>query len=255
MHINTLADKLRAVLPSPIWEALRKVSNAILGPIHFSIETGHLRSCFRSRAVDRHGNPLPWFTYPAIQFLLMKNFAGRSVLEWGAGQSTLFWAQRASSVTSMEEDPNWYSELLKKLPSNASLHLTKRDLSNADVVLKGRQFDIIVCDGLDRFLCAERSIPLLKSDGAIIIDNSDGNQGPRPGFGFIELYRESGLSRIDFYGYPPGNTVQQCTSIFFRNSCFLFSGTERPWPPLSFWVYPPEIAASWQNPSVESKVK
>ena len=111
MHINTLADKLRAVLPSPLWEALRKTSNALLGPIHFSIETGHLRSCLSSRAMDRHGDPLPWFTYSAIQFLMMKNFSGRNVLEWGAGQSTVFWASRSQSVTSIEEDPKWHAEL------------------------------------------------------------------------------------------------------------------------------------------------
>ena len=77
MHLNTLADRLRAALPKPIWNLLRKSANAVLGPLHFSLETGHLRSCLKSRAVDRHGNPLPWFTYPAIQFLLPKDWRQR----------------------------------------------------------------------------------------------------------------------------------------------------------------------------------
>ena len=33
------------------------MANSILGPIHFSLETGHLRSCLGSRAVDRKGDP------------------------------------------------------------------------------------------------------------------------------------------------------------------------------------------------------
>ncbi|MBI3869138.1 MAG: class I SAM-dependent methyltransferase [Verrucomicrobia bacterium] len=255
MHINTLADKLRAVMPAPLWELFRKLANALLGPLHFSLETGHLRSCLYSRAMDRYGSPLPWFTYPAIQFLCAKNFAHRSILEWGAGQSTRFWASRAESVTAIEGDEKWFKALKNDLPSNVKLHLVKLDLSDVPPGVIEKKFDIVVCDGLDRFLCAQKSINLLKEGGAIIIDNSDGNQGTRPGFGFIELYRDAGFSRIDFYGYPPGNTVQQCTSVFFKADCFLFRGEERPWPPLSFWVYPPEIMEDWQKPSVSSPRK
>ena len=247
MHINTLADRLRSLLPSAVWELFRKGANGVLAPVHFSLETGHLRSALASRAMDRRGNPLPWFTYSAIQFLLMKNFRNRTVLEWGAGQSTLFWASRASSVLSMEGDPEWIKSLSARVPSNVSLHQVGLDLADAEPLLQGRRFDIVVCDGLDRYRCAARSVDLITPDGAVIIDNSDGNQGPKPGFGFIDLYRQSGFRRIDFYGYPPGNTVQQCTSILFRENCFLLSGDENPWPPLSYWEYPPEVVAKWQS--------
>ena len=242
-----MADRLRAALPKPLWECVRKVSNAVLGPLHFSIETGHLRSSFASLAMDRHGNPLPWFTYSAIQFLLKKSFKERTVLEWGAGQSTLFWAQRAKTVTALEADEAWHKVLLTKVPCNVALHLVKADISDVEPILQNKTFDIVVCDGLDRFKCAERSLNLITNDGAIIIDNSDGNQGPRPGFGFIDLYFQAGFSRIDFYGFPPGNTVQQCTSVLFRKDCFLLRGEEHPWAPLSYWEYPDEVVAAWQQ--------
>src|SRR5437867_1026631 len=132
MHINTLADRLRAALPKPIWNVFRKTANAVLGPLHFSLETGHLRSCLKSRAVDRHGHPLPWFTYPAIQFLLLKDLAERRILEWGAGQSTLFWAKRAKEVLAFEADPAWFKTLSPLVPSNVSLHLVREDISDAE---------------------------------------------------------------------------------------------------------------------------
>ena len=235
MHINAVADWLRAKLPWPIWNFFRKIANSLLGPLHFSLETGHLRSCLKSRAVDRKGEPLPWFVYSAIQFLLPKNFSQKLILEWGAGQSTFFWAKRASKVVSFEADPKWYSVLNKSKPANVSLFLVREDISDADGHLQDELFDIIVVDGLDRFKCAKRSLKLLAPNGAIIVDNSEGNHGPRPGYGIIDIYREGGLRRIDFYGYPPGNSTQQCTSIFCRADCFLLKGDENPLVTLSFW--------------------
>src|SRR6266568_2845681 len=93
MHINALADWLRAKLPWPIWNFFRKIANSVLGPLHFSLETGHLRSCLKSRAVDRKGEPLPWFVYPAIQFLLPKDFSQKLILEGGAAN------QRSSGLS------------------------------------------------------------------------------------------------------------------------------------------------------------
>lgn len=235
MHILALADKPRAALPKPVWEISRKTANAVLGPVHFSLETGHLRSCLKSRAMDRHGGPLPWYTYPAIQFLLPKEFSGKRVLEWGGGQSTFFWARRAKEVVTFESDERWCNALAKHKPPNALVHSVNKDTSNVEALLNRERFDVIVVDGLDRWKCAERSLDLLSPDGAIIVDDAERNGGPKPGYGCIDLYRNAGLSRIDFYGYSPGNTTQHCTSIFFRGGCFLFRGVENPQVSLSFW--------------------
>lgn len=235
MHILTLADKLRAALPKPVWDICRKTANSVLGPIHFSLETGHLRSCLKSRALDRHGEPLPWYTYPAIQFLLPKDFSGKRVLEWGAGQSTRFWALRAREVVAVESDERWYESVMKHKLPNVLVHLVKKEQSNVEALLNGEQFDVIIVDGLDRWKCAEQSLNLLAPDGAIIVDDAERNCGPKPGYGCIDLYRKTGLSRIDYYGYSPGNTTQHCTSIFFRGGCFLFRGVENPQVTLSFW--------------------
>jgi hypothetical protein len=228
MNLSPLADKLRPKLPWPIWNGIRKCVNAILGPANFSLETGHFHSCLKSLAVDKLGNPLPWFTYPAIQFLLTKDLTQKRVLEWGAGQSTLFWSRRAKDVVAFEADPAWYGKLKQKLPSNATLHLVSENLSDLDPALLSGVFDVIIVDGLDRFKCAEISLKHVAEGGVVIVDNSDGNHGPRPGYGIINLYNETGFSRVDFYGYVPGNSVQHCTSFFYRTDCFLMRSGEVP---------------------------
>jgi hypothetical protein len=44
-------------------------------------------------------------------------------LEFGAGQSTLWWARQAEKVVSFEADRSWDAHLSKQIPANVSLHL------------------------------------------------------------------------------------------------------------------------------------
>jgi len=84
--------KLRGIL---------QLNNAIL--FHY----GWLRSLRSGKPVDAEGNPLPWITYPCIDFLKQFDYSNKSVFEWGSGQSTLFWSARAKRVVSVEADPVW----------------------------------------------------------------------------------------------------------------------------------------------------
>lgn len=235
MHIHALANILRNRFPGPLWELTRKVGNSLLGPLHFSLETGHLRSCLASRAMDRNGKPLPWYTYSAIQFLLTKDFSQKRVVEWGAGQSTFFWAEQAKEVVAFESDVAWYDHLRRFGPANARVYLISNGIQDADPLLGDEQFDVVVVDGLDRLRCIERSLNLVALNGVIIVDDAERDFGLVGGGGYADLYREAGLSRIDFYGYSPCNTTQHCTSMFFRESCFLIQGEKKPEVTLSFW--------------------
>lgn len=108
------------------------------------------------------------------------------------------------------------------LPSSVSIHLVSGDdakavrpiLANCGTV----RFDIIVIDGLRRQEMIDLAIPLLAEDGAIICDNSSG-------YGFFEGFRGKGFQRVDFYGAVPGVVLSSCTSIFFRDRCFLFDNS------------------------------
>jgi hypothetical protein len=230
-----VADRLRGSIPNPIWHVFRKTANAFLAPLHFSLETGHLRSALLSRAVDRRGDPLPWYTYSAIQFLSNKDFSARRVLEWGAGQSTLFWSRRAKEVVAFESNIKWLNRVRLSAGANVHVHLVTDALVEADAALAGRKFDLIVVDGLDRGKCAQLSMELLTPDGAIIIDDAQRFCSDRADFGIIDLYRRARFSRLDFFGYSPGNCTQHCTAIFFKENCFLFAGSEDPLVALSFW--------------------
>ena len=174
-------------------------------------------------AVSRSGAPLPWYTYPCIDFLKYRSYEDRTIIEFGAGQSTLWWAQRAKHVVAFEGDELWYQTLKVIVPSNVELYLVPIDSPLACVEAINRilsfqlnpRFDIAVIDGLWRYQMIAIAARLMKDTGVIICDNAEG-------YGFYEGFKERNFHRVDFFGNAPGVVLPHCTSIFFRPGSFVF---------------------------------
>jgi hypothetical protein len=194
---------------------------ALIAPLFYAWSTGNLRSNLAGRAVNRAGRPVPWLTYPAIAFLETKDYSQRRILEWGSGQSTLWWAQRALSISSFEESEEWVSRLRPQLPPNATLTaVTSWDLHDFNHDLLGSElFDVIVIDGCQRSMALVHSIDRLAPGGAIIVDNTN---SPIPDYAvLLARLLSEGFNRIDFQGFGPISVREWSTSLFYRNECFL----------------------------------
>ena len=219
-----LANTLKSLLPRGIWSFVRRVSSAVLTPFRFSFVTGHFKSCLKTRAVDADGEPLPWYTYPAIDAVRYKDFTGRKVLEFGGGQSTRWWSQRAEKVVTIEPDEAWAAELRGDVGENVDVHHVPidretRDISKvAEAIAQSNvdRFDIIVVDGHLRREAALLTIKMLSDDGVMIFDNSESNR-------FHEVTAETGHTRVDFYGWIPGVYTQAAPRSPSRGDCFLFA--------------------------------
>ena len=62
--------------------------------------------------VDQKFRPIPWVTYPFIDFLSGRLNRELEVFEFGSGNSTLFFAERVKQLTSVEHNKDWYNELI-----------------------------------------------------------------------------------------------------------------------------------------------
>jgi hypothetical protein len=221
--IQKTFEPIRTCLPSWISDPIRSLGTAFLTPILFSLRTGHFRSSFKKAAVSRTGAALPWYTYPSIDFLRHRSYEGRTVLEFGAGQSTLWWAQRAARVVALEGDKAWFESLRPRLPSNVELIPVPIDTPDACVeavngALDARpdnRFDVVVIDGLWREQMIEIAARAVKDTGIIVCDNAEY-------YGIFEGFRDRGFLRVDFFGNAPGVVLQHCTSVYFRSESFAF---------------------------------
>lgn len=132
---------------------------------------------------------LPWFSYAAIDFLEDFVTSRMKVFEYGSGGSTLFFARRAGSVLSVEDNPNWQELVTQKLADNqlenATILLRPFDFKNpvgfetSDyfTALPDEKFDIIVVDGSEEWtqvrpVCFRRAEERVNPGGIIVVDDS-----------------------------------------------------------------------------------
>jgi hypothetical protein len=213
-------------LPYWAWNPIRSLGTAILGPTLFAYQTGYWRSAFKRAALSKNNTPLPWYTYPSIDFLKYRNYEDKVVLEFGGGQSTLWWAERAKNVVTLEGDKEWYEKIKGNMPDNVTLSYVSMESREVNVnqVIESLanngydKYDVIIIDGLHRFEMIDIAINHLKEDGIIICDNAEG-------YGFYDGFKGKELSRVDFFGNAPGTVLPHSTSIYFSPLSFVFKAS------------------------------
>ncbi|RME96774.1 MAG: hypothetical protein D6773_16705, partial [Alphaproteobacteria bacterium] len=193
---------------------LYAVWKLLFSPRSYLRRVGWWRS-YRLRApVDAEGKPIPWISYPAIEFLASRVQPDWHVFEYGSGNSTLWWAARVERVVSCEHEAAWYRFVESRRPDNVELLLRDAEDGSYERTLAdySRQFDVVVIDGIRRAQCAALAARALKPAGFIVYDNSDKAQF-REG---AEALEKQGFKRLDFVGPVPGSILSSATSIFYK---------------------------------------
>lgn len=201
----------------------QQISNNLIQGINYLSTSGWLNSLFQSKPVNAENKPIPWYTYPAIEFLEDKIKHDSIVFEFGGGNSTLWWANKAKQVISIESDQGWYEQIKQQMPDNVELNLEIEEKKYADFINQypDQYFDVIIVDGINRNSCLENSLNKLKNDGLLIFDNTDDHRYDSS----LKLLSSQGYKRIDFYGLIPSYTYKNCTSIFFKSTEILETKT------------------------------
>ncbi len=194
----------------------------ILIPIAFGfkgylLEEGWFKSYSKMFPVDNENSPIPWFTYPFIEFIEPRIRKDMIILEFGTGNSTLWWSSKVKRVKTCEHDRTWYQHMIKKIPVNVELYLRELEHPKGYFEFAAEYkefFDIIVIDGRERVNCILNSLGALKKDGIFIIDNSELEKYSVG----IEFLKSKGFKEIGFTGIGPLSTNKWTTSVFYRHT-------------------------------------
>lgn len=182
---------------------------------------GQGKSIKYGKCLDKEGHEIPWYTYPAYEYLNSLNFKEMDVLEFGSGASSTWWAGRAKSVTSIEHNRQWYDIVKDRQSDNLKIILaeTKDEYVSAG---KNDKYDVLVIDGQFRNACAENLVNLVKTECLVILDNSDRHPNTakflRETFNFLQ---------VDMHGFGPINDYTWTTSLFFSRGFKCFPKTNR----------------------------
>ena len=169
----------------------------------------------RGRSPER-----PWIVPAAIGFLRRRIRSDWSVLELGAGRSTVWLANRAGPITSFEDNEFWVEQTRERL---AELGLENVDLRVGPVEelpvrigeLPDESFDLVVVDFLEapavtRVDVLRPALRKVRPGGLLLLDDSD-----RPGYAeAFELLRDWPFRK--FVGVKDGWPEACETGIFRR---------------------------------------
>jgi hypothetical protein len=182
-------------------------------------EIGWIESFNKQLPVDKESKPLLWVTYGFIDFISDKLNKNMDIFEYGSGNSTLWYAKRVSSVTSVEHDENWYERIKSSMPKNVTISYQEliyneeysKSSNNSDI-----KFDIIIVDGRDRVNCVKSAINSIQGNGIIVLDDSE-REAYKEG---IEFLLNHNFKKLDFWGISSGLFYKKCTTIFYKdNNC------------------------------------
>ncbi len=182
-----------------------------------AVKYGQYRTIRRWECVDADNAKIPWYTYPAIEYLNSIDFHGMVVFEYGSGNSSAYWARKAKCVYSVEHERKWYEEIKRAVADNQVIELCEKEEDYVNAI--GRlpeKVDVIVIDGLYRQACAELVHDHLADDGIVILDNADWHRTTSR-----YLRDNLNLLQVDFHGFGPINPYTWTTSIFISRSARL----------------------------------
>jgi len=193
---------------------LKQVKNFVI----LSRDYGQLASMKRWSCVDAKGNPIPWYTYPATEYLSSLDLSEKRVFEFGSGNSSRWWAGRCKSLISVEDNREWYDKIKQATESLANFNYKyEREKSSYIEQEQIAGFDIVIIDGSHRSECADyvlEQIRLGNLDLAFLIfDNSDWY--PKS---MARLNKDLNWIQVDFAGFGPINDYTWTTSIFINPS-------------------------------------
>lgn len=129
----------------------------------------------------------PWIVPASIGWLRRRIRSDWAVLELGSGRSTAWFARRAGTVISFEDNEYWYPRTAERLEeaglSNVDLRLRAVEEFPREVAsLADGSFDLAVIDFLEaptvtRIDCVKPALSKVRPGGYLLLDDSD-----RPGY-------------------------------------------------------------------------
>ncbi|WP_303902535.1 class I SAM-dependent methyltransferase [Thiohalomonas denitrificans] len=209
--LNKTGTVLRYLVTNP--EIVRRMLSHLYKG--FFVESGWINAFLEGRPVDRENNPLPWFTYPAIDFLDERLNLDMSVFEYGGGNSTLYFASRVKKVTTVEHHAEWFRHLKTSAPDNAEIIFCELEYGGKYQKMaptRQERFDVVVVDGRDRVNCAHAAIEALSERGVIVFDDFERERYQAA----ADNLAENGFRQLNFWGFKPGFFERKNTAVFYR---------------------------------------
>lgn len=209
---HSLPDSVQSYFDTILRETPFSVLKWYFGTGNYLREQGWFASERTGIPVNSKGEPIPWFSYPSIDFLEDRLSKDMTVFEYGCGNSTLWWSDHVGSVTGVEHNSEWASKMETETPDNANVIHYPEGEDYINAINEQDAVNIAVVDGLDRGDCVRASLNNLTEDGVLILD--DFYRQPQSVY---EPLENQGFKHLSFYGATPIGPNGSSTAVFYRS--------------------------------------
>ena len=164
-------------------------------------EFGFMESAKTNTPKNDKGEIIPLYTYPCYEWINSIDWSGANVFEYGCGYSSYFWNEKNVNLWGVDCKEEWV------VHDNI---IIEKDLNKYPDVINetNKKFDVIVIDGVVRYDCVGPSLKKVKSNGMIILDNSDWHKDTK------ELLDKENFIPIHFHGFKPIHVDSETTSCY-----------------------------------------
>lgn len=203
-----IKQTIRSVVPKKLLERIQRFRKQGRNFKSLATNYGQWTTIRDWTSVDEKGRPIPWYTYPTTEFLSHLDLSALKVFEYGSGNSTLWWSERAKQIMSVEDDEDWYIKIKNSLQNKDVDYRLEKDRQKY-FSMASDDFDIYIIDGKHRRECLEHVVNLEGGGLMLILDNSDWY--PKS---VAFLQENLQWMQTDFHGFGPINNYTWTTSIF-----------------------------------------
>ena len=190
---------------------LIRVSRYLFYTNKLLFKKGLVKSIRKRNPILVNSLPIPWLTHPFIEYISKLNLRNLSMVEFGSGNSTIFFSKIVKDIESFEYNEDFIYYLQKKHNYQGVIHLVEENYASK---IEDFKKDIIFIDGFNRngiilnlleYISFNKETP----PTLIIIDNPDFiNQD------LLNNLLKFSYIRVDFYGTVSDLWNENITSLF-----------------------------------------
>jgi hypothetical protein len=159
---------------------------------------------------------MPMLSIPFLDWLNAYDFSDYTLVEFGSGYSTNYFATRFKNVISFETRPEWFDEVSKFKPSNVDLRMISiEDITCGNYDIDADDKTIFLIDGDGPRHIITKLILEKYSPSIMFLDNSEWHSLT------CQTIQDHGYMEIPFWGIRFEEYFDKCTSVFIKNNTML----------------------------------
>jgi len=197
------------------------------------ISSFELRGYFESIAsgtVSRNNLPYPLLTHPFLDYIESHDVKEFNLIEFGSGNSTLFFEKIFNEIISFETNLEWFKKVQSKIKKTKYNFIENNDLESGKYVIDKKILNksFVLVDAACNRLNLVRNFISKYKPPFFILDNSEWYRNTST------LIVENGYFEVPFWGYKNSEHWESCTSLFINiNDVRILKRNSSSPPPLS----------------------